>query len=70
MAEITEISKYTLDVISDTATNIGLSFTESQIKAIVFAINSGHSAKKLISVLTLGMSDETNNTSIPFNENK
>uniref|UniRef100_A0A0K0DU46 Mitotic-spindle organizing protein associated with a ring of gamma-tubulin 1 n=1 Tax=Strongyloides stercoralis TaxID=6248 RepID=A0A0K0DU46_STRER len=70
MAEFSGISKYTLDVILDTATNIGLSFTESQVKAIVFAINNGHSAKKLISVLTLGLSEETNNVATPFNENK
>uniref|UniRef100_A0A0K0FU08 VWFA domain-containing protein n=1 Tax=Strongyloides venezuelensis TaxID=75913 RepID=A0A0K0FU08_STRVS len=72
MAQSSEISKYTVDVlvISDTASNIGLSFTEAQIKAIVFAINNGHSAKKLISVLSLGVSEETNTSSVPFNENK
>uniref|UniRef100_A0A0N5BAW8 Mitotic-spindle organizing protein associated with a ring of gamma-tubulin 1 n=1 Tax=Strongyloides papillosus TaxID=174720 RepID=A0A0N5BAW8_STREA len=70
MAQPSEISKYTIDVISDTASNIGLSFTEAQIKAIVFAINNGHSAKKLISVLSLGVSEETNSSSVPFNENK
>uniref|UniRef100_A0A0N4Z8Q2 Mitotic-spindle organizing protein associated with a ring of gamma-tubulin 1 n=1 Tax=Parastrongyloides trichosuri TaxID=131310 RepID=A0A0N4Z8Q2_PARTI len=70
MTEEKSISQHTLDVISDTALNLGLFFTESQIEAIVYAINNGYSAKTIMSILALACAEESNGSSTPFSENR